>query len=73
MNGRSQILERDFAERDQCKSVLLRWLDIWKNHLSPSMGPNGGSVTERGYGLRKKVGDTPHNHKNTSKYHIKWL
>ncbi len=20
------------------------WLEIWKNHLRPSMGPNGGSV-----------------------------
>jgi hypothetical protein len=20
------------------------WLEIWKNHLFPSMGPNGGSV-----------------------------
>ncbi len=20
------------------------WLEIWKNHLCPSMGPNGGSV-----------------------------
>ncbi len=21
------------------------WLEIWSNHLYPSMGPNGGSVT----------------------------
>jgi hypothetical protein len=20
------------------------WLEIWKNHLCPSLGPNGGSV-----------------------------
>jgi hypothetical protein len=25
------------------------WLEIWSNHLCPSMGPNGG--IERGYGL----------------------
>jgi hypothetical protein len=36
----------DFAERDQFNPVLLRLslAGIWKNHLSPSMGPNGGSV-----------------------------
>jgi hypothetical protein len=22
------------------------WLEIWSNHLSPSIGPNGGSVTK---------------------------
>jgi hypothetical protein len=28
------------------------WLEIWKNHFCPSMGPNGGG---RGYGLRTLV------------------
>ncbi len=35
-----------------------QWLKIWKNHLCPSMGPNGAGVVmdkdrrDRGYGLR---------------------
>ncbi len=39
MNGRSQMQEG-------LKLDLLRlsWLEIWKNHLCPSMGLNGGSV-----------------------------
>jgi hypothetical protein len=49
MNGRSQIWGGKngiFAERDNCKPVLLR-LSLAGNlekHLCPSMGPNGGSV-----------------------------
>jgi hypothetical protein len=44
----------DFAESDQCKPVLLRLslaLEIWKNQLCPSMGPNGGSAAFATEGL----------------------
>jgi hypothetical protein len=49
MNGRFQmqgginwILPKDLnANRFFLDS---HWLEIWSNHLCPSMGPNGGSV-----------------------------
>ncbi len=35
-----------FTESDICKPFLWdsNWLEIWKSHLCPSMGPNEGSV-----------------------------
>jgi hypothetical protein len=36
------------------------WLELWKNHFCPSMGPNGGSVamdSERYIGTAEEAGD----------------
>jgi hypothetical protein len=43
MNGRSQMQ----GGKNWILPKLINanhWLEIWKNHLCPSMGPNGGSV-----------------------------
>jgi hypothetical protein len=49
MNGRSQIQGGKnwiFPKEINANRFLRgpRWVEIWKNHLCPSMGPNGGSV-----------------------------
>jgi len=49
MNGRFQMQgdkKLDFAERDEWKPFFwdYRWMEIWSNHLLPSMGPNEGIV-----------------------------
>jgi hypothetical protein len=49
MNGRSQMQGGKnwiLRERDECNRFFRgsHWLEIWKNHLCLSMGPNGGSV-----------------------------
>ncbi len=49
MNGKSQMQggKTDFAERDECKPVLLRLSlagNLEKKTLCPSVGRNGGSV-----------------------------
>ncbi len=43
-----RALKTGYAERDKRKPVLIdsHWLEISKNLLCPSMGPNGGSVME---------------------------
>jgi hypothetical protein len=40
--GKNSILPKEInANRFFCDS---HWLEIWKNHLCPSMGSNGGSL-----------------------------
>ncbi len=39
--GKNRILPKVTANRFFRES---HWLEIWKNHFCPSMGPNGGSV-----------------------------
>jgi hypothetical protein len=46
VNSYAGLSKLDFAERDNCKPVLLR-LSLagnLENHFCPSMGPNGGGV-----------------------------
>jgi hypothetical protein len=49
MNGRSQMQggKNWILPKEMNANRFFRdshWLEIWKNHLCPSMGPNGGSV-----------------------------
>ncbi len=52
--GKNWILPKEMnASRFFCDSY---WLEIWKNHLCPSMGLNGGSLavdSEAGVLVRK--------------------
>jgi hypothetical protein len=49
MNGRSQMQRsKNWILPEEINANRFfwdsHWLEIWKNHLCPSMGPNGGSV-----------------------------
>ncbi len=55
MNGRFQMQggKNRFLQKEMNANRFFwdsHWLEIWSNHLCPSMGPNGGSVA-----LRTKV------------------
>ncbi len=47
-SNEGEVKKLDFAEREVNANRFFcdsHWLEIWKNQLCPSMGPNEGSVT----------------------------
>jgi hypothetical protein len=54
--GKNRILPKEINANRFFRDA--NWLEIWKNHFCPSMGPNGGSVT-KGSGVLHLVCSPP--------------